>query len=335
LDADLLSVGDHVVASLANSLGDTYRGFGWSDALDAWRQRASDLQRVFEFVLTQRLIPLDRKIVVRAENDPRRRIIILALAAQGHVIKGFLHGDPIYGVYNQPYNTRLTMSHVGNYYTFGRREAAFNNELYGAERFGRDGIMFEAADLSIPAPSQGRASKSQCSKRPTALLVGYPMNTRRYYDDSSLFFYPKLQLEIRLCRQLRKLGIRVVYRPHPDRLGYVEKIIRPEVAEVSVGPFAAAVDAVDTVIFSHPSTSTLGPVLRGNKRLVLLLAKDRNRWNQIGLELLSKRCFVIDVVRDQDGLLMVDDEQLNEAFSWTSESHDMIWNDEFASFYWN
>ena len=126
-----------------------------------------------------------------------------------------------------------------------------------------------------------------------------------------------------------------MYRPHPDRLGYVEKIIRPEVAEVSVGPFAAAVDAVDTVIFSHPSTSTLGPVLRGNKRLVLLLAKDRDRWNQIGLELLSKRCFVIDVVRDQDGLLMVDDEQLNEAFSWTSESHDMIWNDEFASFYWN
>ena len=161
------------------------------------------------------------------------------------------------------------------------------------------------------------------------------MNTRRYYDDSNLYFLSKLQLEINLCRTLRKLNRTVIYRPHPDRLGFVEKVMRDEVNSLSVGQLSVALQNVGTIIFSHPTTSTLGPALRGNKNIILLLEKDRVAWTSRGLNLLGKRCRLLKNSRDEHGVPTINPYDIEAALEFDEACRDMRMNQEFVEFYWD
>ena len=101
------------------------------------------------------------------------------------------------------------------------------------------------------------------------MLVGFPMSPHRYWNYQNAFFYDALKLEIEICIKLTDAGYNVIYKAHPDRLGFVENIIGKYVHKVVTDKFEDVVNTADQIIFHYTHTSTFGFALCTDKPILL------------------------------------------------------------------
>ncbi|MBO67008.1 MAG: hypothetical protein CL398_01735 [Acidiferrobacteraceae bacterium] len=328
-------VADPLMESIRDRLVNVDLSLDWESIAQAFGDRLSTLSIIYDRVLAAKHAPLE--IIATAENDPRRKIFLVALQRMGIKVTGFLHGDPIYGVYKQPYTIAMTMGHIKTYITPSATSADLHNYHYGngfGDRFNTKFVGYQTDYYSRVSMTSGTYSGKTPNSLEKVMIVGFPMNTIRYYDDHSLFFYHKLLLEISLISALRKIGCFVIYRAHPDRLNHIVKLISPMVDNMSVDSFSKELSMVDTLIFSHPTTSTFGESLLTNKNMILLENRSCSSWDSLGRHYIEKRCHFVDVLEDDYGQPGVNIDQLATALRTNDGAPRKSENTEFVDYYW-
>ena len=120
------------------------------------------------------------------------------------------------------------------------------------------------------------------------MLMGYPMNAKRYTDDVNCFFHYKLKLELHLLKQLNKTNFSIAYKAHPDRLLELGDIYHGIAKKVIAEKFEDVWHKAEAVIFTYATTTTFGFALNYPIPIVLIEAKN-TLWYPERKKILNKR----------------------------------------------
>ncbi len=136
------------------------------------------------------------------------------------------------------------------------------------------------------------SSLKKQNKNKNIMIMGWPMNSRKYYDEGPpAFFWSKMLFEIELINFLKKNNFNVFYKPHPERLGGIEKIYKKIVDKIIFEKFEDQnIKNVDTIIFTYTCTSTFGYSLCTDKKIILFY--NENYFSD-HMRLLKKRVKII------------------------------------------
>lgn len=105
------------------------------------------------------------------------------------------------------------------------------------------------------------------------MLMGWPMNTRKYFDEGPCsFFYNKMLFEIEIIKFLKKEGFNVFYKAHPERPDFIKKIYEKYADKVYLEKFENLdiYKHIGTLLFTNTCSSTFGYSLCTNKKIILL-----------------------------------------------------------------
>ena len=146
----------------------------------------------------------------------------------------------------------------------------------------------------------------------TVMLIGFPMNCQKKTDERGLFFLPKVHIEYDVSTMLKKLGVSVLYKAHPDRKDEVSGIFTDVVDEVVCDPFESSWERADAFIFTHTSTTTFSFALATDRK-VILIDVDTNLVDKELREKLSKRVDCVPATIDSnDTMIQFDEKKLKE-----------------------
>ena len=130
------------------------------------------------------------------------------------------------------------------------------------------------------------------TKNKNIMIMGWPMNSRKYYDEGPpAFFWSKMLFELELIKFLKKNKFNVFYKPHPERLEGIETIYKEFVDKIFFEKFEDQdLKNIDTIIFTYTCTSTFGYSLCTNKKIILFY--NENYFTE-HMKLLKKRVKII------------------------------------------
>ena len=125
--------------------------------------------------------------------------------------------------------------------------------------------------------------------------MGWPMNSRKYFDEGPCsFFYNKLLFEIEIIKFLKKNKFYVIYKSHPERKFGIKQIYGKYVDEIVFDKFenAEIYNKADALIFTHTSSSVFGYSLCTNKKIILLYNENymTNHLKSLKKRLLLVKC---------------------------------------------
>ena len=135
--------------------------------------------------------------------------------------------------------------------------------------------------------------KKKFKKSKNILIMGWPMNPRKYFDEGPYsFFYNKLILEIQIIKFLKKKGYNVYYKAHPENQYGIEKIFKKLVNGIFFSKIQNNKDLnfIDTLIFTNSCSSSFGYSLCTNKKIILLY---KENYFQDHIKLLGKRVSIL------------------------------------------
>jgi hypothetical protein len=116
-------------------------------------------------------------------------------------------------------------------------------------------------------------NKTYVDKSKNIMLMGWPMNTRKYFDEGPCsFFYNKMLFEIEIIKFLKKDGFNVFYKAHPERPDFIKKIYDQYADKVYFEKFENLEKYTDigTLLFTNTCSSTFGYSLCTDKKIILL-----------------------------------------------------------------
>jgi len=126
------------------------------------------------------------------------------------------------------------------------------------------------------------------------MLMGWPLNYRKYYTGAGHFFYNKLIFEFELIKILKKNNFYVIYKAHPDRPTQIISLFKDVVDEIIFEKFESdhVQNMADAYFYSYIGTSTFVTAICSNKHVFLL--DDLNYYRSDHLKLLKKRINLVD-----------------------------------------
>jgi hypothetical protein len=286
-----------------------------------------DLDRLFGAV-RHRMVGIDQRISQARElkfapacvysgqlGTSLHRAIAFGLRQRGCRIVGFSHGNdvrhsplPILGA--------TLYSQCNEFVCPTNGSVPLHEEEYRLSGLStRFPVVFKSANSRLfrqfrDASFNHRRPASDGSRN--VMIIGFPMNANRYAYSPGDFWAMNLDFEIRAAMTLRRAGIRVLYKAHPDRLAEVEGILDSYVDEVVVDPFESTWQMADVYLFPTITTSTFGIALSSAKPVVALDLPGR-KWSHHARQLLSKRVKFIEAVLDQNNRIVVDERKLVNA----------------------
>ena len=296
-----------------------------------WMSRLDTLGQVYSCVDSHRY--RDSRIYVAGENNTYRKTLCLGLRAAGAHVSAFLHGETLSGVYDQAYAVAISRSFIENYYSPSRTNALLQQELYGTRTrlYSHVDVRYKGMTGSVrDSRSVPDAANQQGHKR--LLLIGYPMNTKRYLDDETLFFHQKLALELQIINTLKKRGYDISYRPHPDRFNSCLRLFTDLDVPISQESFPQVPDRYDIFIFTHPTTSTFGSLLQTSAGLILFDSKPE-LWRPFYKKLLRRRCEIIELEAGKTCQPMFDEEDLILRIDRVSTNYGQLSDAAFSDAY--
>ena len=297
----------------------------------SWSRRLIDVACFYENVYNINRLPSN--LAVLSENDFRRKPIILALQRRGVATTGFLHGETLSGVYKQQYATGMTRSHIGTYIAPSKNNALLQSKMYSTPGIYRH-IESNYTSYDVPLCESFEPIPHRKQIQLKVLLIGYPMNVTRYLDDESLFFYPKLELELRIIEVLNSHNISIAYKPHPDRLEYIPDLFTSLGVEIVDGPFHMAINSYTTIIFSHPTTSLFGLVLKTDKNMILIDSAT-HLWNDVAIDKLQKRCHILRSYPSENTRIEFSEAQLIDAIHSILDGDNRRFDRDFYDYYFS
>lgn len=123
----------------------------------------------------------------------------------------------------------------------------------------------------------------------------------------------KVDLHARLIGHLKAWDYRVLLKPHPEFLGPPAEAYEKYLEVQSLlGRFEEVLDQADTLLFTHPLTSTFGYSLKTAKNIILI-DLELEPWAPGARELLARRCAIVKAWYDDQNRVQVDWDQLRTA----------------------
>lgn len=136
----------------------------------------------------------------------------------------------------------------------------------------------------------------------SVMIVGYPMNQIRYTQSAGHYFTFQLSAERTLARIFRSIGLKVIYKVHPERVAEASGLFDDCVDEVRGGRFEEQIDAVDSFAFASHLTTTFNVAIASGKPC-LVLDIPGMRWSSGARETLSSAVRFVPAVFDELGHL--------------------------------
>ena len=236
---------------------------------------------------------IPEKILVTNSAKPINKLIITKFQSMGVKTYGFHHGNLLGNKYHR------TAQFIGKSYckrfimpSRGIAEAYKNN--YSEEPLEK--IIkptYVSADTSFYLNLfNDKKNKYQNVKKNSAMLIGTPANIFRYTDELGQFFYFKFALEFKIISLLKKHGMHVVYKAHPDRQKEIRGLFENYVDEYVVTPFEKIWHKYDNYIFTDTASSTFGFSIATQKKIILLENNKESKNKKVD-ELVSSRIFKV------------------------------------------
>ena len=127
----------------------------------------------------------------------------------------------------------------------------------------------------------------------TVMVLGYPMGPYRIWSYENSFFYDALKIELQICKLLKQSGYKVLYKAHPDRVGYIENIMAPIVDQVVTNKFEDVMNLADLFVFHYTHTTTFGAALCSQTPITLFTSELQN-FDPQDLNLLKTRVSIVE-----------------------------------------
>ena len=276
----------------------------------SWRQRCFDLIKIYDSI---KFKMLPEKILVTNSAKPINKLIITKFQSMGVKTYGFHHGNLLGNKYHR------TAQFIGKSYckrfimpSKGIAEAYKSN--YSEEPLEKiTNPTYISANTSFYLNLfNDKKNKYKNIKKNSAVLVGTPANIFRYTDELGQFFYFKFALEFKIINLLKKNGIHVVYKAHPDRLKEIRGLFENYVDEYVTTPFEKIWHKYDNYIFTDTASSTFGFSIATQKK-VILLENNKELKNKKVDELISARIFKVKTDFNSDLKFSFNEKDLIEA----------------------
>ena len=126
----------------------------------------------------------------------------------------------------------------------------------------------------------------------TVMLMGFPMSCQRRVGEKGLFFLSKISTEYEILVFLKKIGLNVLYKAHPDRREEVEGVFDKVADRVIYDTFEKSWEMADAFIFTYTSTTTFAYALETDRKIILVDV-DTNKTDK---ELRKKLGEIVDYV---------------------------------------
>ena len=240
----------------------------------SWSQkifRNEKLIRHFENV-----IPENSNLFLGSPGKTLTKILSFACQNKGGKTTSFSHGNEI-GLHSEvQFNRVIGELQCYNQFVFSSENIARRYE--NACKNSKYPLFFDTRIISSSEIGGGGKSIGKFQRRKikglnrikNIMLIGYPMSPFRIWSHDDSFFYTALKTELMLCSMLRKMGFYVTYKAHPDRLGYIEKVMESFVDDISVSRFEKVTNKTDAFLFHYSHTSTFGSALMTDKPITLV-----------------------------------------------------------------
>jgi hypothetical protein len=265
------------------------------DALKScWKRRFYDVSRLyFEVVNTKYK---SNSIFISDMATPFHKLITLAFQRSGKSVYCFHHGNDA-GFSIQMSNHERTISHCHTFVVPTDGIQRVYERIYSksaVER--RTGTKYLSINSSFYNAIYSKNQTHKNTRVKKIMLMGYPMNHRRYPFENGLFFYSQLDLEYRLITTLKSFGYYVIYKAHPDRLKEIGGVFN-NVDEYITQPFEAVYKKADLLLFTYTSTSTFGYALTTNLPIILVDSANKYR-DPDQYKLMQSRVNILDAKED-------------------------------------
>ncbi len=264
----------------------------------------------------RKLRKLKRKTLLATSlGNPLNRLFCAAWRITGGEVIGFTHGNSLCNNYSQGIifeelsiaNKLVTtsFSHKMIYKHFGDK---FSRKYIDRVKFAEINNITRNHYRTVFAKLQKDRSVNKINK---VMVVGFP---------KPFFFFPwfpehnifsQLHLEIQAVKILKKAGFYVIYKPHPITMNDVGDIFKEYVDEIINEDFEKVYNLADCILYIDPNSSTFKYSLLSKKPLVLINVKGK-LWYPKVLELLKKRCCLVDAYPD-NGMIIFDERELVNA----------------------
>jgi hypothetical protein len=166
----------------------------------------------------------------------------------------------------------------------------------------------------------------------SVMFIGFAFSINYNLDKT----FPDLayfHTELKIARILAKAGYKVLYKVHPDSISSVPNMMEilarigdelGDLFKVVVGPFEETMHSADAFLFSYTSTTTFNWALCTRKSVVLIDFDEFVRpHSKEALDLLSKRCKIIEHSFDDKNMLVFDEASFLRAFTDKPSDPDM------------
>ena len=295
-----------------------------------WLHRLRHVAQIYYSAL-EIVIPLDRATVI-GENDVMRKPVVLALQHRGIPFTGFLHGDTISGLYKQFDAISISRSHVPRIIAPNNNNARLQQTLYcTGNTYSHKSVRYEGLSFGgSEEPVTPRDSPNTLS----IILVGWPMNLQRYFDDENSFFLPKFELERQIISTVQEWGVPIAYLPHPDRGAAVHRLYKTFGIPVLSESIENLVGQYSVFAFTHPTTSAFGKLLKTSNSILLFDSAD-HLWTPQGRYLIDQRCHRILTPDLDNGGTFFDPDQLSHVLELCTNCDEKRVNRELYDIYYS
>ncbi len=125
----------------------------------------------------------------------------------------------------------------------------------------------------------------------------------------------QLDWELRIIEILRKSGLKVIYKRHPDgKLRNRNIDFFDADVDIVYERFEDVMDYADAFLFYHSRSTTLGYALSTNKP-VIYINGGWEKWLSEIRELFAKRCHIVSAHFDERNRLIINEEELLDALA--------------------
>ncbi len=283
------------------------KSIDFESILYAWEKRFKDAYIIYSGL---KLLKIPEKLLVTEVGKPFHKIISMSFSRSGCKVLSFSHGNDS-ALLNQKWLNQVLISHC-NFYILETDEMCERFKRVGKNRALERKTLTQYLSLNSDIYLSLRNQYVEHPNKTDSIMVmGYPMNLYRDYDEAFMFFHYKLTLEYSLMDLLSKAGYSVIYKAHPDRVAEISGIIDEVVENIIIEPFERVWKEAGVLIFTYVSTTTFCYALNLPIPIVLIEHKD-TPWNKGMRDVIEDRIEIVpaDIV---EGRVQIDSRVLLNA----------------------
>jgi len=284
-------------------------GISISDIKSCWGNRFREMIPAYVNILNS---GSKKNFLVTDVATIMNRMLVIGHQRIGREVFGFHHGgDFAATIINQIHKGAMThcknlvvptagiANHYKKTYAHLKLEVKVGTNYYSVKNFSK--LLFN-----------DKATLRSKKRIKTVMLMGFPMSCQRRIGERGLFFVQKINIEYDILTMLRKLGLNVLYKAHPDRKNEVDGLFDNIADKVIYDAFENSWKEADAFIFTYTSTTTFAFALETNRRVVLIDV-DTNIVDKGLRQELGKRVdYVPATITDSNNLIKFDKRKLKE-----------------------